>query len=390
MTDVIILQRVVADYRLPIYERLWEEFGWTVVTSSEPPSNTYLNLIEGQYEFIKRYRFRFPDPGNPFRCDVPLHRILAETGAKAVISEFSLRMSSTYELVTRRRFFGSPITIFWSHGYNMSQGLTTLRKKIMQWPRFLLARMGDGHICYSAEGKTVLERYMPAERIFVARNTIDIANFQALARRIQPSPPPGKPSILAIGRLTHDKEFPRLVRVFHSLRTKFPEAVLTIIGDGPETDRTRETAGKALGRSVLLLGELYDQLQLAHHFRSADLVVIPGAAGLSVNHALAYGVPVMAFDRTPDGPHHHPEIAYVIDNVTGYRIPRYSDEALLEGLLSFFSQHEDPKEDFKESIAHFVAENLTLNVMVEDFRKVSEYLRTLGVDSGKRPLKFAR
>ncbi len=85
MPDVIILQRLVTHYRLPVFERLYREFGWVVVTSRIPPRGTHLNLFEGEYEFIRRFDFSFPDPGNAFRCNVPMGRVLKETGAKAVI-----------------------------------------------------------------------------------------------------------------------------------------------------------------------------------------------------------------------------------------------------------------------------------------------------------------
>ncbi len=42
-----------------------------------------------------------------------------------MISEFSLRMSSTYELVARCRLLGAPVVLFWFHGYNMGRGLAT-------------------------------------------------------------------------------------------------------------------------------------------------------------------------------------------------------------------------------------------------------------------------
>ncbi|MCZ6861638.1 MAG: hypothetical protein O7I42_15410, partial [Alphaproteobacteria bacterium] len=108
MPDIIILQRLVTHYRLPVFERLYREFGWVVATSKAPPQGTHLNLVDGGHEFIRRFDFEFPDPGNAFRCNVPLGRVLKETGAKAVISEFSLRMSSTYKLIARRRFQGAP------------------------------------------------------------------------------------------------------------------------------------------------------------------------------------------------------------------------------------------------------------------------------------------
>ncbi len=377
MPDIIFLQRLVTHYRLPVFERLWREFGWVVVTSKEPPRGTNLNLVDGDHDFIKRFDFRFLDPGNDFRCNVPLGCILRETGAKAVISEFSLRMSSTYELAARRRFLGAPVTLFWSHGYDMGRGLNSTRMRFRQWPRFVLARLVDGHVCYSEEGKAVLGQHMSPDRIFVARNTIDVAPLQALSKRIVPPPPPGRPSLLTIGRITEDKDFPRLVGVFLRFREHFPEAALTIVGDGPDAERTRAAAGDELNRSIIMIGEEYDEERLAGHYRASDLVVFPGAVGLSVNHALAYGVPVLAFERTPQGPHHHPEIAYVVDGVTGKRIPQYSDAALLEALSKFCSEHADPKADFKESISRFVAENLVLDAMIEDFRKVDGYIRSL-------------
>lgn len=377
MPEIIVLQRVVTHYRLPVFERLWRDFGWVVVTSKAPPRGTQLNLVDSDHDFIQRFDFGFPDPENAFRCNVPFQQILKETGAKAVISEFSLRMSSTYELVARRRLLGAPITLFWSHGYDMGRGLATLGQRLRQWPRFALARMADGHVCYSAEGKAVLERYMPSERIFVAHNTLDVTSLQALARRVVPLPPSGRPSLLTIGRITEDKDFPRLVGVFLRFRASFPDAVLTIVGDGPDAERTRMASGDELGRSIIMVGEEYDEERLAGHYLTSDLVVFPGAVGLSVNHALAYGVPVLAFERTPAGPHHHPEIAYVVDGVTGRRVPDFSDAGLLEALVEFCSEHPDPKADYKESIARFVGEKLTLDAMMRDFRNVDGFLRSL-------------
>ena len=83
----------------------------------------------------------------------------------------------------------------------------------------------------------------------------------------------------------------------------------------------------------------------------------------------------MAFERTPQGPHHHPEFAYVVDGVTGRRVPDFSDAGLLDALVEFFSEHANPKADYKESIAGFVGEKLTLDVMMEDFSRVDTFLR---------------
>ncbi len=53
-----------------------------------------------------------------------------------VILEFSLGITSIYELAARRRLLGAPVELFWSHGYYMERGLATPDQRLRQWPRF--------------------------------------------------------------------------------------------------------------------------------------------------------------------------------------------------------------------------------------------------------------
>ncbi len=137
----------------------------------------------------------------------------------------------------------------------------------------------------------------------------------------------------------------------------------------------RAEAGSDLGTSIHMLGAEYDETKLAAQYLCADAAVFSGAVGLSVNHALAYGVPVIAYDRTPLGPSHHPEITYVVDGVTGVRVPTYSDEAMVQSLRGFFKEHQDPKADFAERIRLHVAENLSLDGMIHAFGKVDAFIK---------------
>jgi hypothetical protein len=107
---------------------------------------------------------------------------------------------------------------------------------------------------------------------------------------------------------------------------------------------------------------------------SADFSVLSGAAGLGVNHALCYGVPVVAYARTEQGPHHHPEIAYVIDGKTGMQVPRYTDEAMLQALRDFLSAHPRPREAFAASISRYVADHLSLDSMIREFARVDDFI----------------
>ena len=373
MPSVIILQRMISAYRVPVYRRLFEQFGWQVVSDPEFVYRFNKEPLNDP-DYLLPYRFDAPDAGNPYRVKIPMGRILREIEPSAVIAEFSLSMSSTYDLVWRRRLRGGPAVIFWSHGYNMHRGLDEPVQRLYQIPRVVLSKLADGHLCYTQEGAEFLARYMSRDRIFVAHNTVDIAPMQALAKDIGRVDGPGTPHLLTIGRLTPEKNVPMLVRAFKSFRKNYPRAALTIIGDGVDADRTRDEVGDQLGKAIRMIGREYDERNLARHFCSADLVLFSGAVGLSVNHALAYGVPVMAFDRCRGGPGHGPEIAYVVDGVTGQRVGAYSEPAFASALIDFFERHKDPRRDFSESILEFANRHLVLDRMIEGFGRVKSFL----------------
>ncbi len=380
MSSVIILQRVVPHYRVPLFRRLYSEFGWPVVTARQPPKGSHLELVEDE-AFIRPFELEFPDPDNLYRVNVPVGQILRDTKAEAVIAEFSLRMTSSYYLLARRRLRSAPITVFWSHGYNMERGLAGLKPWLYQLPRIGLLKLADAHLCYSEEGVEFLSRFFPRDRLFLVPNTLDLAPMRELAKRIGHVEPPGMPHLLTIGRMLPDKNFPMLIKVFKQFRKSFPDAKLTIIGDGPAMAQVREAAGPDAAESVRLAGREYQEENLARYFLSADLVVFPGAVGLSVNHALSYGIPVMAFDRVPGGPKHHPEIAYVRDGVTGHRIPDFSEDALLRALIDFFCRYGSPRSHFAEPIRQFADREMTLARMIAGFAQLRSFLRQSGIDA---------
>lgn len=81
--------------------------------------------------------------------------------------------------------------------------------------------------------------------------------------------PAGAPLILAIGRLTAQKDHPTLLRAFARARARHPDAVLAILGIGPLEAETRALVSSlGLERSVLLPGrlEVRDWLERADIF----------------------------------------------------------------------------------------------------------------------------
>lgn len=141
-------------------------------------------------------------------------------------------------------------------------------------------------------------------------------------------PDDGIPTILGVGRLSEQKNFPLLIRAFARLR-QVRDARLLILGQGPDHDMLRSLAEQlGLGQDVALPGFVpnpYDYLASADLFvLSSDWEGLPTV----LIEALALGTPVVSTD-CPSGPR---EILQ--DGVYGSLVPMNDEQALAESMLA--------------------------------------------------------
>lgn len=101
------------------------------------------------------------------------------------------------------------------------------------------------------------------------------------------------------------------------------------------------------GGVFLMSGEQNAEAEQTPHFLGAALYLMAGAVAQSVNHALAYGLPVLAFPCGPDRPCHYLEIDYVRQDHTGW-LAEHRTNALIDSSLRHL-------QDFrrKEAILHY-------------------------------------
>jgi glycosyltransferase involved in cell wall biosynthesis len=108
------------------------------------------------------------------------------------------------------------------------------------------------------------------------------------------------------------KRVDRLIEIFRELDG--PNAGLVIVGSGMRD----EWKARMNPRTTMYLGEIHDpeNRQISRVFRMADLCVIPGHVGLSLNQAFYFGLPVV----TETGSH-PPEINYLKPGRNGCIVP---------------------------------------------------------------------
>jgi glycosyltransferase involved in cell wall biosynthesis len=371
MARVILLQRVIPSYRMPIYRRLAEELGWPIVFGRNVPGSNMKVLADAP--FLHGIDFVAWSRRGSSRYVVPVRRILERFKPDAIVAEGALGMTSTWELAGRR-LLGGPQLLFWSIGYRPESVREPGRAGIGQWPYVLAYAPADAMILYGEDGAAFLRRFFPKKPMFVAANTVDVEELQRHRDGATPTPKTGRPELVTIGRLNANKNFVGLVESFLAFRRRFPDAVLKILGDGPDRQNIEAAAGDQLGKSVVLLGASLDEAQTARHFVSADMFVMAGRIGLSINHALAYDLPVVAFARGPDGPFHGSEIHYLIDGRTGFLVRDVSTAAFARKLEDLFGSGRDWKSELRPGIRAFVQQRLITDRMLDGFRAADAFV----------------
>jgi len=107
-----------------------------------------------------------------------------------------------------------------------------------------------------------------------------------------------KKTLLAVGRLSFQKNFSLLIDCFSSLSKEFPEWNLVIAGNGEEVDLLKDLISNSeLEDRVTLLGTVVDMERL---YLEADLFCMPSLwEGFpnALAEALSYGIPSIGFEE---------------------------------------------------------------------------------------------
>lgn len=203
-------------------------------------------------------------------------------------------------------------------------------------------RRADAIVAVSREAAADLERFarLPAGSVRAIYNPFDLERIARLAAEPLTHPwfGPGQPPVvLAIGRLTEQKDFPSLIRAFAAVRSCRPVRLL-ILGEG-------ELRGE-LEALVRTCGLTADDVQMpgfvanpfAYLARCAVFVLSSRWEGLPgvLIEALACGAPVVSTD-CPSGPREILE-----DGRWGRLVPVGDVEALAAAILATMAEPQHP------------------------------------------------
>jgi glycosyltransferase involved in cell wall biosynthesis len=108
----------------------------------------------------------------------------------------------------------------------------------------------------------------------------------------------GRPLLLFVGRVAHEKNIDFLLKVVDRVREEIADVLFVIAGEGPARESlAREVTALRLGANVMFIGYLNRRTELNNCYRSADIFIFASRTetqGLVLLEAMAQGVPVVA------------------------------------------------------------------------------------------------
>jgi glycosyltransferase involved in cell wall biosynthesis len=242
------------------------------------------------------------------------------------------------------------------------------------WPRMFAYRLTDSLADISTNvSKEAVEVFeakgaAPPGRMLVIYNGIDTQKFSpdsAERESFRNKFAVGSDKIiLAVGRLSKQKDYPNLVNAFKNISRKAENIRLWIIGDGPLRESLESLVAElGLIERVMFLGTLHDN-DIPNFMRAADVFVLSSAwegFGLVVAEAMATEKVVVA---TNSG-----GVKEVVGNC-GFLVPPQDSEALAYALEKALNMTSEQAKVIGEKSRKRIVENFSLDSVVERWLEI--------------------
>ena len=364
---VAIVQRYIASYRAPFYDRLRSELALrgidlTLAVSSDPrhPSARGDEVaIPGAIEI----------PGREF--GVLGYRALWQPltpeirAADLVVVEQASRLLLNYLLLARQRLRRRPVA-FWGHGRSFDdRDSGSLEERLKRWT----SRHVHWWFAYNdLAADVVRELGFPPQRITVVENSTDTRALRAAVEAVDPATiaetrrsfglGPGPVGIF-VGNFSHPKQLDFLFEAAEHLHRLDPGFSLLMVGQGERQPVVEEMAARR--PYVSYVGNRFGD-DLARCFAVADALMVPGWAGLVLVDGFAGGAPPMASASFP----HPPEISYVDPGGNGLLIEDGGSPARYAERVHRFLGDADERARLTDGCAR-AAEHYSIEAMARRF-----------------------
>lgn len=358
---VLIVQRRMTHYRIPLFDQLRERLArdgvCLRVVSGDPTTDEAMRQDEGILTWSEHAACHYFLNGKI--CWQNLSPHLA--GVDLVIVTQENKLLFNYWLMLNRKSL--PIA-YWGHGRNFQ---TKLRNSFREHLKRRLTNHADWWFAYTTASMEVVKQCgFPTDHITILNNSVDTSEMQKIRERISAqdlldyrkelglsSGPVG----IFVGSLDYLKNLPLLFAAALRIRQAIPDFQLLIVGSGHELELVKNKVVIS-GGWIRYMGSRKGE-DKAKLICLSSVMLNPGMVGLGILDSFACGVPMV----TTQDPRHSPEIAYLKPGVNGL-LTSMSEEDFSAGVIRVIQDqhlHTKLSEGCLASAFEYTLENMVKN-----------------------------
>jgi len=233
-------------------------------------------------------------------------------------------------------------------------------------------RLPDAHVNYIEDAYVIYESYgVPRNRIFITYNSPDTDYLFKVRKAIAKESPilaNCSHRLIHVGRLVPWKRTDMLIRAFSSIKKKFSNLELLIVGEGPEESNLKKIVESlGLSSSVKFLGGIYDPHLLGRYLMASTVYVLAGMGGISINDAMIFGLPIIC--SICDGT----EKKLVRDGFNGFYF-KNGDERDLERKITYLLEHPVLARKMGARSTGIIENEININTVINGYLKAFAYV----------------
>lgn len=310
--NLLFVQPALPHYRVPFFTELqrrargqvqvWSDHHHPLIPFCDP--NGAFRAVHSRETAI-----------GPLLFQPAILRAVRQSWADVVVLPWGNRYPELVPGLLEARLRRRPV-VLWGHGYS---------KRFSSWKHRLrntIGELADACVTYSASTRLrLVAEGLDPRKVFAAPNALDGAPLRRERDYWRTHPTeldelqrhfgirPG-PVILFVSRLEPDKRVDLLLGALRRITPRTPQPQLVVVGAGSELAALKAHAARlGVAEHTRFLGALYDEHVLGGLFASATVFAYPVAVGLSILHALNYGLPVITSDKADC---HNPEFDVLV------------------------------------------------------------------------------
>ena len=316
-----IFQPIVPEYRVALFEGLAEQYGDNIEVWAAKKIGIDVSCHLTKMRFDYQHSFR---KIGPFVWQKGLTLNGLEKGDVIVVCGDLHQLSSLW-IAFKAKCKGIKV-VWWGHHKTATSSSRNVRVRlaIAKW-------LSDVMLVYTRTGiDYLINMGFKKGRVFATGNTIDQKPIcDAIESYDGQDPFKGKIGFLCCSVLREKVKLDLAIRALSDNRLL--DVVLAVIGDGPAKQEYMNLAcDLGVSDRIIWVGATRDQKVMAPWFLNAKGFVYPGSVGLSILHAMSYGLPVIVHDNSE---HQMPEYEIMEDGNTGLCFKEDSVDSLVEKMV---------------------------------------------------------